>query len=40
MIALCVMPNFKGDRTETIKAFATCLILDSIYCLPILYHYL
>ena len=40
MITLCVMPNFKGSKTETIKAFATCLLLDSIYCLPILINYL
>lgn len=40
MITVCIMPNFEGTRTETLKAFATCLLLDSIYCLPILTHYL
>jgi tagatose-1,6-bisphosphate aldolase len=40
MITVCVMPNFKGTSIETLKAFATCLLLDSIYCLPLLIHYL
>lgn len=40
MITLCIIPNFKGTKKETLQALIGCLLLDSTYCLPILNHYL
>ena len=40
MITLCVMPNFKGDRKETMQAFVVCVLIDSLYCIPFIHHYL
>lgn len=36
MITLMVMPNFKGNAKETFTASLICLVLDSIYIVPLL----
>lgn len=40
MLTLCIMPNFKGTRKEAITACIICLLMDSIYVIPIVNHYL
>lgn len=34
MVTLCVLPNFKGSKSEWVKATISCLLVDSIYLVP------
>lgn len=34
MISICVLPNFKGSKSDWIKATVSCLLLDATYILP------
>jgi len=36
MVTLCIMPNFVGTTGDKIKALITCLLLDSMYIVPML----
>lgn len=38
MISLIILTNFKGDAKDWLFAIISCLLLDSIYMLPILRH--
>lgn len=35
MISLFVLPNFKGSFGDWLKATVVCLVLDSMYIIPI-----
>ena len=37
MLTLMIMPNFKGTKTDFIKAFIVCLILDCFTILPLIF---
>lgn len=37
MITLCVLPNFKGTTKEFIQVAFICVILDSMYIVPLIY---
>jgi hypothetical protein len=36
MISICVLPNFKGSKSDWIKVTISCLLLDSTYMIPML----
>jgi hypothetical protein len=36
MLTLMIMPNFKGTKTDFLKALIVCLILDSFTILPLI----
>ena len=37
MVTICVMLNAKGSVLDKCKMFVSCLMLDSIYILPMLF---
>jgi hypothetical protein len=34
MITISILPNFRGSKSDWIKATLTCLLLDSTYIVP------
>lgn len=34
MITLSILPNFKGSKSDWIKAIVTCLLIDSACIIP------
>jgi len=36
MLTICIMPNFKGTLKEKSSALWTCLLIDSIYIIPLI----
>jgi len=40
MITLMLLPNFKGTKSEWMYATITSLLLDSMYIIPMMNHFI